>query len=248
MHLLDRITIQQGGVDRSIELLFGDLANTTPEFASDVLIVSSFGGDYRPTPHSMIGALSRKGISVEELALQPEVDLRQTFSCWISKALNDTADAPYGRLVCMETLNGASPVRLVAQAFRALCPFVLGPPFVSSVSMPLLATGDQAFPVDTMLRAILNASIDLLTRGLPLNRIRIAVHSPSQVALAHRQICIGERHPRQGTRRAKIVRCLSELFEKRRCSRDRILEVDHRQRISTLHRHQRDQDRRFMAK
>ena len=60
-----------------------------------------FSGDYAAIPNTAIGALQRKrGISVQDLSFQKEIDLRSKFSCWLSKPLHK--EQSYGRVLCFE--------------------------------------------------------------------------------------------------------------------------------------------------
>ena len=81
MELLDVIEIGQ----KKIELLEGDLTEIPEERAVDLLVLSAFPDDYMPTRTSLIGALERKGLSVEALSALKEEDLRDSFACWLTE-------------------------------------------------------------------------------------------------------------------------------------------------------------------
>ena len=67
MQLLETIEIR-GGQHGRIELSQGDLTDLSPSERADVLVVSAFPDDYKPTKRSLIGALRRRGLSVKKLA------------------------------------------------------------------------------------------------------------------------------------------------------------------------------------
>ncbi len=153
MELLHSFTIP--GTNKKIELLMGDLAAIPLEHDVDVLILSAFPDDYTPTPTSLIGALWAKGVSVAALAQDCGEDLRQTFSCWLSKPIGpEHSELHFTRILCYEPLRRGRAAELVGDVFRALAPFTLGPPNIKSVAMPILASGDQGQPAIEMLQAI----------------------------------------------------------------------------------------------
>jgi hypothetical protein len=80
MKLLDSIRIEQSGVNRSIKLFVGDLSAIPPTEAVDLLIVSASPNNYEPSWSSLIGALDRRGISVEALSKKKAVDLRHRWA------------------------------------------------------------------------------------------------------------------------------------------------------------------------
>lgn len=180
---------------RKIELLQGDLTLPDPAHPFDLLVVSAFPNDYLPTPGSLIGALHRSGISVAELALHRELDLRTHFSCWLSgdpapaggayrpttAAEPALAPPPFKRLLCFEPLVRGDPPEVVGDIFRALAPILGERTDLRSVAMPIVAAGDQRWPVAAMLRPLLDAAIHWMRGGLPLDTLKIVAHGDTQV-------------------------------------------------------------------
>ncbi len=173
--LLNAIEIPAPATVARIELRRGDLTDLPEEEAVDVLVVSSFRDGYGPTEFSLIGALQRKGISVAELAANKYVDLRDAFSCWLSRELpRGIPGIQFRRLLCFETdPRGISASAAVRDIFRALAPFVAGDPHIQSIAMPLLATGDQGYSVKEILPPLLESAIEWLKIGMPLHTVRI---------------------------------------------------------------------------
>jgi TIR domain len=185
MELLDRLDVHQGSETKSIELYRGDLASMTPGEAVDILVVSAFPGDYSPTRSSLIGALWARGVRVEDLARQKEVDLRRTSSCWLSAPLGSKPPGiAFDRILCFEPRTRGKPPEVVGDIFRSLVPFLGLDAMGTTVAMPLVACGDQGVPVASMLSPLLEAAFNWMSHGLPLNRLKIVVHSAESASEA----------------------------------------------------------------
>jgi len=180
MKLLDTIRIR-GKEGKRIELYQGDLATLRPDEAVDLLVVSAFPNDYLPTNTSLIGALYRKGLSIAELAQSKEKDLRHDFSCWLSHEISQpNLGLRFKRILCFEPLSRGEPPELVGDIFRALTPILGEKTDISSVAMPIVAAGNQGYPVSTMLVPLLEAAIQWMETGLPLNCIKVVAYSEEQ--------------------------------------------------------------------
>lgn len=174
MKRLDSIQIDQS----HIELLQGDLTEIPADLSVDLLVISAFPNNYQPTRTSLIGALDRKGLSVEKLAQSKNEDLRDTFSCWLSQEFNSTHPGlGFHHILCFEPLGNGNPPELVGDIYRALVPILADNPKIRSIAMPIVAAGNQRFPVATMLPPLLDASIHWLKSKLPLEVIRIVAYS-----------------------------------------------------------------------
>lgn len=176
MKLLERWEIDHGGQTRVVELLSGDLARLPAEHAVDVLVVSAYKQDYLETPTSLIGALARRGLSVSALARDKQVDLREQFSCWLSRPL--PASFHFRHVLCVESGWRGAPPENVQDLFRALAPFLLTDFKDQAVAMPLIGAGDQGYASTAMLEAIVEAAISWIKRGLQLRTLKIVVHNP----------------------------------------------------------------------
>jgi len=171
MQVLKEIHVKGGGC---IQLCHGDLSMLTAEDDVDLLVLSAFPNSYSPTQRSLVGALSRRGISVERLASDKYADLRETTSCWLSKEL-DVDECGFRRVLCFEPASAASAADSVGDVFRALVAFVGGQSGASNVAMPLLATGSMRRTVSQMMPAILDSAVHWMETGLPIQRLMIAV-------------------------------------------------------------------------
>jgi hypothetical protein len=178
--LLDFISIR-GKEGKRTELWQGDLTSLGQEEGFDLLVVSAFPNDYTPTATSLIGALNCKGLSVESLAADKEIDLRANFSCWLSKEFTaPDKGLRFKRILCFEPLFRGKPPELVGDIYRALTPILAEKTDIKSIAMPVVAAGNQGYPVAEMLLPLLEATLNWLENGLPLNCVKIITYSETQ--------------------------------------------------------------------
>ena len=146
MNLINSIQVRDGQ-DKRIELYQGDLTALSPTEAFDLLVVSAFPNDYIPTNGSLIGALFRKGLSIASLSAAEEIDLRESFSCWLSREFTpEDSGLRFRRILCFEPLFRGRPPELVGDIFRALTPILAERPDIKSIALPVVAAGDQGYP------------------------------------------------------------------------------------------------------
>ena len=175
MQLLDYIQVKTACGFADIELYLGDLSAIPKEHEVDIIVLSAYPDDYTPLPHTLIGSLHDKGLSVEALSKDKEMDLRKNLWCWFSKELDAEQKRKFNfhRVLCFEpdkaSKNAAS---YVADIFRCLNNFVFDDD-VNHVAMPTVAAGNQKGSAIRITEAILEAGIFWLQRGLPLQSIKI---------------------------------------------------------------------------
>ena len=181
MKLLDYIRIQGNG-DKRVELYEGDLTEVDQADEFDLLVISAFPNDYIPTSSSLIGALYRKGLSVGKLSSDKDIDLREAFSCWLSKDLKpEHHGLVFRRILCFEPQTRGRPPEVVGDIFRALTPILADSPDIQKIAMPIVAAGDQGYSIAEMLEPLLDAAIHWLEIGLPLTRIKIVTRNASSI-------------------------------------------------------------------
>ena len=181
MILLETLPLQHRGEARQVELYQGDLATLDAAHAVDVLVVSAYRNDYFATATSLIGALQRAGVSVAQLSRHKALDLRDEFGCWLS---GPTGASGFKRLLCVESGWQGEPPQLADQVFRALAPISVTNTDTRTVAMPLIGTGDQGYPADQMLDAILRAAVAWFRRGMPVETLKIVMHRESDARFA----------------------------------------------------------------
>ncbi|MEM7219233.1 MAG: toll/interleukin-1 receptor domain-containing protein [Pseudomonadota bacterium] len=156
---------------RRIELYQGDLTQIPQDMDVDLLVVSAFPDDYLTTSTSVVGALSRAGLSVAELAANKQLDLRSSRSCWLSRPV--PSGFGFDQLLCFEPLLNGPPEEVVDDVFDFLNLLLLDSHRDAIVAMPVVASGDMGRPSAEMLTAIVEASMQWLRVGLPLGALKI---------------------------------------------------------------------------
>jgi hypothetical protein len=148
MKLIDVLEAHHGKQTSRIELYYGDLTRMPPGEVVDVLVVSAFPGSYAPLKGTLIGALHDRGLRVAALAEDPEADLTQNFSCWLSRKIRPRRKGlNFERILCFEPQRRGKPPKVMGDIFQALAPFAFAEPNIRSIAMPLLATGNQGYKV-----------------------------------------------------------------------------------------------------
>src|SRR5687768_10490005 len=179
MKLLSQINVERSPQTAVIQLLQGDLSAIPTELATDILVMSAFPGDYIALKGSLIYALNENGLSVEALALEKEVDLRNQLHCWLSKplSLTDQQKFNFKKILCFEPGEKIKePQESVSDIFRCINTFAFDEEN-NVLAMPIIGTGFQQVPIDKMLPALLQACCFWLKNGLPLQCIKLVVHS-----------------------------------------------------------------------
>jgi hypothetical protein len=183
MKLLDKLIVHHKSAEKQIELYHGDLTDMPPEQAVDVLIIATGPGDYEPYPGTVIGALDRKGISVAELAKDKAIDLRQSFSCWVSPEI--TSPDPgiqFKRILCFEYHPQGEPAEVVGEILQSLMPFMNSELPIKTIATPLVATGHQKVPIVDIFEPLFNALGRWLEMGLAVETLKIVEVSELKAA------------------------------------------------------------------
>jgi hypothetical protein len=177
--LLAKLSIADGSKTRTIGVYCGDLSEIPPEHAVDLLVLSAFPNAYQPTPTSLIGALSTKGISISDLAADKLVDLRKVCNFWLSKTKVPSLNARnIKQIACFESAFRGAPPQLVGNLFRGLFPF-LSERENSIVAMPLLATGDQGYSPSMVFEETVSVARHWMARGLGIEELKIVIRDPA---------------------------------------------------------------------
>ena len=186
MKLLSQISIERSPETAVIQLLQGDLSAIPYEHAVDILVMSAFPGNYIALKGSLINALNEKGLSVEALAREKEVDLRSQLSCWLSKPLSkaDQQKFNFKKILCFEPGEKImDPQDAVGDIFRCINTFAFDEEN-NELAMPIIGTGYQQVSIQKMLPALLQACYFWLTNGLPLLSIKLVVHRAEKATQA----------------------------------------------------------------
>lgn len=182
MQLLSQIDIQRTQGNTVIQLLQGDLSAIPSEHAVDILAMSAFPENYVALTGSLIRALSDRGLSVEAIAQEKEVDLRSVLDCWLSKPLSATDQQKFNfkRILCFEPGDKIKqPGEVVGDIFRCINTFAFDED-KNELAMPIIATGYQKIAMQKILPALLQAAYFWLTNGLPVKALKLVVYRKEQ--------------------------------------------------------------------
>ena len=174
MELISQLTVHRTGADAVIQLLQGDITALPEDYAVDLLVVSAFPGDYTRT---IIGSLHQRGVSMASLAVHKEADLTAQLGCWLSVPIQEDLQSQlhFERVLCFESGHlSTKPEELVGNIFRCINTFAFNET-VSSVAIPIVATGNQRGSAGNVFAALLDTAIFWLENDLPLNVIRFCV-------------------------------------------------------------------------
>ncbi len=186
MKRLSQINVKQLQETASIQLFHGDLSAIPPKYATDILVMSAFPGNYIALKGSLIKALEDKGLSVEALARDKETDLRSSLNCWLSKPLSPPEQQKFNfkKILCFEPGEKIKePEEVVGDIFRCINSFAFDEDN-NELAMPIIGTGYQQVSLDKMLPALLTACHFWLSNGLPLQNIKLVVHDKEKADLA----------------------------------------------------------------
>jgi hypothetical protein len=187
---LDAITVHRSGDTRRVELYQGDLTDLGDDQAVDVLVVSAYPNDYSPVPGTLVAALLDRGVSVADLARRKAFDLRHSFSCWLSEEIAPEKRVPgirFKRVLCFEPhWRGRlrHPAQAVEELYLALTPFMSGSLGLTTVAMPLLATGSIGAAVRDMVEPMIDGALRWMRGDTPLRTVRIACYTAADAAEA----------------------------------------------------------------
>jgi hypothetical protein len=186
MQLLSQININGTQGNTVIQLLQGDLSCIPAEHATDILVMSAFPNEYIALKGSLIDALDNRGLSVQALAQDKEVDLRKQLYCWLSKPISTTDQQKFNfkQILCFEPGDKIKETEeVVGDIFRCINTFAYDED-KNDVAMPIIATGYQRISIQTILPALLQAAYFWLHNGLPIKVLKLVVHRAEQAAEA----------------------------------------------------------------
>jgi len=159
----------------------------------DVLTTSAFCRCYTPTPTSLFGALHRAGVYVEQLAIEPQIDLRSSCNIWLSRNVPE-GDAKIGRIGCIELVDpwsagttgeqfGQTILTSIRSYFYMLDLAAVNGIPMDTVALPLLGSGDQHMDGAMMAVPIINECVSALKRNPAIRRICFVERSQEKAQL-----------------------------------------------------------------
>ena len=158
-----------------------------------ILTTSAFRNSYAPTPRTLFNALYSVGISVQDLAFRPELDLRDKCHVWLS---GDT-QAPrthIRRIGCIEltsyrysyqtaddiTQSMLNSIRAYFQMLDIAATYDIP---MDTVALPLLGSGSQDIDSNLLMIPIITECIAFLKRNADVRRICFIERSPGKAQI-----------------------------------------------------------------
>lgn len=169
------VTPEKVSTGKKLELHLGDITNLG--LPVDLLTVSAFRGSYVPTPGTVMESLYKRGIFVEDLSIDPELDFRENMGIWLS---GPTGIQGIARLVCLEVIGRVfSFQEALHNLFSFLTIMETRGKQAASISIPLLGTGNQGFDKAEVIPALLDETLRFLQIARTIRDVHFVVFSES---------------------------------------------------------------------
>lgn len=170
MEILYTAKISTPHGEKNISVISGS-ATELPEKV-DVLTTSAYKRNYAPVPGTLLGALYRFGIDIEELSLEPYLDLREICNVWLSKKISGNIS----RIGCLEMrgfdrYTSEGVLKCIKAYFQMLDIAATSGVEMKTVAMPLLGGGNQDISANLTLIPIINECIAFLRRNESCDKI-----------------------------------------------------------------------------
>ena len=151
----------------------------------DILTTSAFIRSYAPTSRTIFESLFNHGISVQELSVSPQLDLRNFANIWISRAISDSK-LKIRRIGCIEFNHHdleKSILFTICSYFHMLDIASLNGIKMDTVALPLLGSGSQRISSGAIIVPLFNECIDFLKRNPHVKRICFIEKNPKKANL-----------------------------------------------------------------
>ena len=163
----------------------------------DILTVSAYYNNYYPTPRTLIQALlSNCGISVMDLAENPEIDLRKLCHVWLSHSFMNGFKSvkrqhEIGRIGCVELVsyadrnhggreNESGIIKGIKSYFQMLDLAATHGIEMHTVAFPFLGAGSQNVNQEMVKYPLINECISSLKRNAAIKKIIFIEKSPQK--------------------------------------------------------------------
>ena len=117
---------------------------------------------------------------MQSLAYTKEVDLREAFSCWLSREFTPPIQASAFDASCALSRSVEASHQNLWGTSSALTPILAEKPEIKTIALPVVAAGDQGYRVTEMLAPLLDAALHWLENGLPLDCVKIVAYTDDQ--------------------------------------------------------------------
>ena len=182
--------------EKSIEVYCCDVREFDQRI--DILTISAFHQWYKPTPGTILGALDQVGVSIEELSLSPELDLRDFCKTWLSKPL-DMPNMAIQRIGCVEMSQYSRDGSLwvdekdtmldtLKAYFRMLDVASTQGIEMETIALPLLGAGRQGIDANFTVLPILTECVALLRRNECVKKIMFIEKSAKNAFLIGKKL------------------------------------------------------------
>ncbi|HVG25930.1 MAG TPA: hypothetical protein VND45_17365 [Thermoanaerobaculia bacterium] len=181
--LIDSVSLDNAYGTRTLSLYSGDLTAMSAANHVDFLAVSAFPNDYAPNPDSLIGALSRQGVSVQQLSQNKAASYEPRMPCWISQQIPPpNPNIQFDRLVVFEPPlpAGQNAPANIPSIFHSISCFRNGTG-TTSMAMPLVSTGSGGADPATIMRFLFYSAATAAAGAFPLTVINLVVYDQNLI-------------------------------------------------------------------